>query len=120
MRLVVLLILTLHGAAYGAAPDGRIAGRVLQSPAAAGPQRIGDAVSSAPLAGVTVSLRQGQTLAASASTGADGSFALHAGPGKYTLQVDISGVYPRCPEQSVTLRKGALIRPVLRCDSGMR
>jgi hypothetical protein len=119
MRRILLTMLFLCGAAHGA-PDAAIKGSLVQSPAMPGPQRAGQEESAAPLSGVTVELRGARGVVASASTDADGGFTVHAAPGSYTVHVNIEGMYPRCPDQAVTLRKGRSANIVLRCDSGMR
>jgi hypothetical protein len=119
MRRILLVTLLLCGAAQGA-PDAGVKGTLVQSPAMPGPQRAGQEESAAPLPGVTIELRGARGVAATASTEADGSFSLHAAPGSYTLHANIDGMYPRCPDQPITVRKGRMASIVLRCDSGMR
>jgi hypothetical protein len=119
MRRILFATLLLCSAAHGA-PDAAIKGSLVQSPAMPGPQRAGQEESAAPLPGVTVELRGARGVVASASTDADGGFVLRAAPGSYTVHANIDGMYPRCPDQAIAVRKGRSANIVLRCDSGMR
>lgn len=44
----------------------------------------------------------------------------YAAPGRYRLRAKIDGLYPRCQDAAVTIRKGRMARAEPRCDSGMR
>jgi hypothetical protein len=98
-----------------------VAGQVRQSPAAPGPTRIGQENGTAPVAAVTVQLRDSKdAVVASATTDADGGFTLEAPAGSYDMHVDVQGMYPRCQGAPVKIRKGRMARLDIGCDSGMR
>lgn len=98
-----------------------VTGTLSQAPACPGPQRIGQAACVVPVGAARVQLRKaGGEVAASAVSAADGSFTLYAPPGRYRLHIAADGLYPRCEDGAVTIRKGRMARAGLRCDSGMR
>ena len=109
------------GWAQAASAKSGVRGQVTQSPAGPGPTRISQESDAAPVAAVTVELRdKSDTIVAKASTADDGSFALDAPDGNYVLRVDRQGIYPRCPALPVKIRKGRVATVDIRCDSGMR
>ncbi|MES2069281.1 MAG: carboxypeptidase-like regulatory domain-containing protein [Pseudomonadota bacterium] len=90
------------------------------SPTCGGPQRQGlECVS--PFAGAQIQLVDGSgTVVASVVTTDQGQFTLRAAPGQYALRVAVGGLYPRCEEKSIRLRKGRIVNADISCDSGMR
>jgi hypothetical protein len=101
-------------------PSHRLAGVVWISPSCAGAQREGD-LCRAPLAGVEVRLSEsGGRVAASATTDANGAFAMQAPAGRYRLHVVGIARIPRCPDLDVTLPMVKSAPVELECDSGMR
>lgn len=122
-RLMSTALLAMLGAgqpACAAAARTGVAGVVSQK-GCPGPQRIGQGECSNPVAAVRVVLLDATgTVRASASTGEDGRFAITAPAGAYRLHAEIGGMYPRCPDLDVTVRKGKLTQADLACDSGMR
>lgn len=122
-RLMMPALLALLGAgqpASAAALRTGVAGTVSQQ-GCPGPQRIGQGECSHPVAAVrVVLLNAAGKVAASASSGEDGRFTIAAPAGSYLLHAEIDGMYPRCPDVDVTVRKGKLTRADLSCDSGMR
>ena len=115
-----LCLLGLTACAQAAPHASGVSGRVLQTPARPGPQRIDQDMSGAPAPAMAIELRSGDAVVARALSAADGAFTLHAPPGRYVLHVAVEGMYPRCEDQDVQVRKGRLVRAELRCDSGMR
>jgi hypothetical protein len=124
-RFLVLGLLCVASAGCAASPQPAtktgVAGRVIQTPATPGPQRLGQEVRAAPVARVEVQLRnQQESVVAHTTTGEDGSFELEAPAGQYTLHVAVQGMYPRCQSAPVTIRTGRLAKVDVECDSGMR
>jgi len=114
-------VLSACSALAAAQPRSGVSGALSQAPACPGPQRIDQDACVAPLAAARVQLRKaGGEVAASAVSAADGSFTLYAPPGRYRLRAEADGLYPRCEDAAVTIRKGRMARAELRCDSGMR
>lgn len=107
-------------AGHAAPAASAIRGSVMQSPAAPGPQRLGQDETATPLAGMVVELHNARGLVASATTAADGAFTLSAAPGVYVLHVKVEGMYPRCPDHPLTVHRGRGASAALVCDSGMR
>lgn len=117
---IFLYLLGLTACARAAPHASGVSGRVLQTPARPGPQRIDQDASGAPAAAMAIELRSGDAVVARAVSAPDGAFTLHAPPGSYVLHVAVEGMYPRCEDQDIQVRKGRLVRAELRCDSGMR
>jgi hypothetical protein len=114
-------VLSAASALAAAQPRSGVTGALSQTPACPGPQRVDQDACVAPVAAARVQLRRaGGEVAASAVSAADGSFTLHAPPGRYRLRAEVDGLYPRCEDAAVTIRKGRMARAALRCDSGMR
>lgn len=104
-----------------AQPRSGVIGTLSQEPACPGPQRVDQEACVAPVDGAKVQLlRNDGAVAASAVSAADGSFTLYAPAGRYRLHAKIDGLYPRCDDLAVNIRKGRMARAELRCDSGMR
>lgn len=102
-------------------PRSGVTGALSQAPACPGPQRVDQEACVAPVAALRVQLRKANDeVAASAVSAADGGFTLYAPPGRYRLHAESDGLYPRCEDVAVTIRKGRMARVQLRCDSGMR
>ena len=56
---------------------------------------------------------------ASTTSAADGTYALSAPPGEYTLIV-VTNVFPRCPPTPVTIVSDHVTTADISCDSGIR
>lgn len=101
--------------------ESAVTGKVSLVPSCPGPQRIDQGPCTAPFAGAHVQLRNSadvivdRTIAA-----ADGRFKLRAPAGKYDIEIDVTGAYPRCETTQVTIRKGRQVEVDISCDSGMR
>lgn len=121
---LVLLWLALAGlgAVARAAPSASgVTGRVMQAPAAPGPQRIGEEPGMAPVSSIDIQLRnKRRAVVATATTTADGAFTLRAPAGRYTLHVDTQAMYPRCEPVPVKVGRARMVRVDVHCDSGMR
>jgi len=117
---IFLCLLALTACAQATPRASGVAGHVLQTPARPGPQRIDQDAALAPAPALAIELRSGAAVVAHAQSAPDGAFTLHAPPGRYVLHVAVEGMYPRCEDQDVQVRKGQLARAELRCDSGMR
>ena len=103
------------------APDSGVHGKISISPGAPGPQKINQEAGGAPLAGVTVQLRNhAGKIVRQVAAADDGSFKMHAPAGSYTLHVQVEGFYPRCPDVDVTVRRNRVMQGDVACDSGMR
>lgn len=103
------------------APAGSgVAGHVRVAPSCPGPARPGQACV-APFAGARLQLRTpaGKLLRRD-SAAEDGTFKIAAPPGRYVLQVEVEGLYPRCEPAPLRVVKGRWTRLTLECDSGMR
>ena len=101
-------------------PGHRLDGVVWISPTCAGAQREGD-LCRAPLAGVEVRLSDGAgRVAAAATTGPTGAFAMRAPAGRYRLHAVGVVKVTRCPELALTLPMAKPAPVELECDSGMR
>jgi hypothetical protein len=59
-------------------------------------------------------------VAGSARSVADGSFAIAAPPGRYTVQVVPLNIAQHCPSVPVTVPAGGWAQVMVSCDSGMR
>ena len=102
------------------APVSGVWGRVTVAPSCPGPERPGQACV-APFAGAKLQLRTAAgELLRRASAADDGAFEIAAPPGRYSLQVEVDGLYPRCEPVPVRIVKGRRTRLKVECDSGMR
>lgn len=114
-------VLSAASGLAAAQPRSGVTGTLSLAPACPGPQRIDQDACVAPVGAAQVHLRKASgEVAASAVSAADGSFTLHAPPGRYRLHAESGGLYPRCEDAAVIIRKGRMARAELRCDSGMR
>ena len=124
-RALLVVPLALWGvactvAAEATAPSG-VTGHVSVSNSCPGPQKINQPPCASALADAKLVLRKANGAVAAKTTAAsDGSFTLHGPPGDYVVQVEIEGLYPRCPEVELTIAKGRLAKADVVCDSGMR
>lgn len=102
------------------AADSGVAGHVRVAPSCPGPTRPGQACV-APFAGARLQLRTpaGKVLRRD-SAAEDGAFKIAAPPGRYVLQVEVEGLYPRCEPAPLRIVKGRWTKLTLECDSGMR
>jgi hypothetical protein len=117
----VCCLLSAASVLAAAQPRSGVTGTLSQAPACPGPQRVDQEACVAPVGGAKVQLLRSEgEVAASAVSAADGSFTLYASPGRYRLRAEVEGLYPRCEDIAVTIRKGRMARAELRCDSGMR
>ena len=97
-----------------------VAGYVRVAPSCPGPTRPGLACV-APLAGARLQLRTPAGKVVHRDSAAeDGAFSIAAPPGRYVLQVEVDGLYPRCEPTPLRIVKGRWARLTLECDSGMR
>ncbi len=125
LRVAVLLgtLLVCGAGATLASPspaDSGVAGYVRVAPSCPGPTRPGQACV-APFAGARLQLRTpaGKVVRRD-SAAEDGVFRIAAPPGRYVLQVEVDGLYPRCEPTPLRIVKGRWTRLTLECDSGMR
>ena len=97
-----------------------VQGSLMLSPGCPGPQVAGrNCTQILPDRTVELLDERGSVVARAATT-ADGGYRLQAAPGHYTLQVVRQGLYPRCPNMSVTIAAGSMANGSITCDSGMR
>jgi Carboxypeptidase regulatory-like domain len=61
----------------------------------------------------------GQTVA-TAHSDAHGDYRLSLAPGRYTLVVVTSSIFPRCPDTPVSVTDGVPTRADISCDTGIR
>lgn len=124
-RTLLLIPLAMMGVACTIAAEGAsragVTGRISVSNSCPGPQRINQPPCTSVLADAKLVLRQlNGTVASETATTADGSYAFHIPAGSYVLQVNVEGIYPRCPEIEVNVAKGLVTQADVVCDSGMR
>jgi hypothetical protein len=114
-------LLLMMGAEVLAAPlSTGVHGVVYTTPAHPGPQRIGESAR-APMAGVTVQVRDKQHTVTSVITNAEGAFSAALPPGEYSFSVDVgTAALPRCGAADVIVRDKHVENIELECDSGMR
>ena len=62
----------------------------------------------------------GGSTVASATSGADGHYALRLAPGRYTLVVVTPSGWPHCPDTPVSVTTGSATRADISCDTGIR
>lgn len=110
------------GDAYASKPPAGsgVAGHIQVAPSCPGPTRPGQACV-APFAGAKLQLRTpAGKLVRHASAAEDGAFKIAAPAGRYVLQVEVEGLYPRCEPAPLRIVKGRWTALTLECDSGMR
>lgn len=119
MRKILMSLLWSASTAASAAESG-VAGKLELTHACHGPQ--------APDAGCIVPYphgllqlqdRGGNTVV-SAAADETGSFSMAAPAGRYRLHVVVDGVYPRCDDVMLQVRRKRITRLTLQCDAGMR
>ena len=122
LRREVTLVAGLIGLSMLAACGSSSTSYEVRGTVTAGPacpvQQAGVACPDTPVRG-TVVARSSDKVVARAVTDASGNYVLTVRPGTYTIGVEIEGVLPRCPEQSVTVTDRAM-RLDVSCDSGVR
>lgn len=99
------------------APSYEVSGVVTAGPTCP-VQQAGVECPEAPVRGTVVARSSGKVIAR-APTDATGAYALTLRSGTFVIDVEVDGVLPRCPEQTVTVADRA-VRLDVSCDSGIR
>lgn len=100
------------------AAAGTIEGRVTIRPVRSVERR--GATNSAPYQATITILNSAGREAAVVKTDAEGRFRVQLPPGKYILQPQSPGMYPRASEQPVRLQRNAVTQVEIVYDSGRR
>jgi hypothetical protein len=110
-------------AACAKADDTAIQGQV-QGLVRAGPtcpvERAGQICPPRPVAGQVQAEDARGAVVASTDTDAAGHYLLTVKPASYTLVVDVSGPFPRCPTTLVTVKAAVTSSVNIDCDTGIR
>lgn len=119
---VVVWGLCLAAPRADAAPaaSSGIAGKLTLAPSCPGPTRPERSCETA-FAGARILVKNSTgKLLQSTISDAEGGFQLQLAPGNYSLQVENSGMYPRCETLTVKVDKAHISQVEIACDSGMR
>ncbi|HVA99976.1 MAG TPA: hypothetical protein VNE42_01765 [Acidimicrobiales bacterium] len=83
-------------------------------------ERAGQPCPPKPVAAVVDVRNVDGVMAASTHTDRAGRYAVSVRPGRYVVLVITGAIYPRCPNDAVTVPSGSRLRADISCDTGIR